>query len=167
MAVSTIGVGKEKDFFLQGYGEMLRRIKPEVIICYGAAFPEMQGKVIEVSYAESNRLSGHKKFWTVPADKNSILVEPAEPQIRSGALYIIKAGGTILTGYGSGGGRVPMGRRRGKMPGDHERQNKQTEEVARQLGLSKDQQRELHVLIHNQGMGFREILEFAQQWFGK
>lgn len=53
------------------------------------------------------------------------------------------------------------------MSGDHERQNKQTEEVARQLGLSKGQQRELHDLVHNQGMGFQEILEFAQQWFKK
>lgn len=85
----------------------------------------------------------------------------------SGGLHIVKTGGTILTGYGGGGGRVPMGRRRGKMSGDHERQNKQTEEVARQLGLSKGQQRELHDLVHNQGMGFQEILEFAQQWFKK
>lgn len=167
VAVSTIGVGKEKDFFLQGYGEMLRRIKPEAIICYGAAFPEMQGKVIEVSYAESNRLSGHKKFWTVPADKNLILVKPAQPRIRSGGFYIIKTGGMILTGYGGGGRRVPMGRRKGKMPGDHERQNKQFEKVVTKLRLSQKQAEELHHEITGAGMGYHEMLEFAQQWFGK
>lgn len=165
VAVSTIGVRKEKDFFLQGYGEMLHRIKPEAVICYGAAFPEMKGKVIEVSYAESNRLSGHKKFWTFPADKHSILVDPAEPQTQSGCLYIVKTGGTILTGYGGGGGRVPMGRRRGNMPGDHRRQNKQFDDVVRKLGLNREQAQELHREIGGEGMGYQEMLEFAMQWF--
>ena len=68
VAISTVGVRREKDFFLQGYSEMLRRLKPKAVICYGAAFPEMQGKIIEVDYAESNHLSQYKKYWTVSCD---------------------------------------------------------------------------------------------------
>ena len=47
------------------------------------------------------------------------------------------------------------------------RQNKQSEEVARQLGLTKDQQQELHRLIGGGGMGFQEVLQFAREWFKK
>lgn len=53
------------------------------------------------------------------------------------------------------------------MPGDHERQNKQADDVVRDLGLNKDQAQELHRLIGGEGMGYQEILKFARQWFGK
>lgn len=168
VAVSTVGVRKEKDFFLQGYGEMLRRIKPKAILCYGAIFPEMQGNVIEVSYADSNHLNAHKKFWTTSlhsAFKQEVQAVQTTPRLAAGSLYVVKFGGLILSGYG--GGRVPMGRRRGNMPGDHERQNKQSDDVVRDLGLNKDQAQELHRLIGGEGMGYQEILEFARQWFGK
>lgn len=160
VAVSTVGVRKEKDFFLQGYTEMLRRLKPKAIICYGAVFPEMDGKIIEVDYAESNHLGEHKKFWTVPSDAFSI------PSSGNG-IRIVKAG-TVICGYGSGGGgRTSMGRSRGKTPRNNQKQNGQTDAVAQKLGLTKDQQRELHDLVHGQGWGYQEILEFARQWFQK
>lgn len=54
VAVSTLGVRTEKDLFMQGYGEMIRRLKPSKIICYGKPFPEMKGNIIEVDYAETN-----------------------------------------------------------------------------------------------------------------
>ena len=54
VAVSTLGVRKEKDLFMQGYNEMLRRLKPSQIICYGKSFEEMKGNVIEVDYAKTN-----------------------------------------------------------------------------------------------------------------
>lgn len=40
----------QKEFFLKGYNEMLRRIEPEKIICYNKQFPEMQGNIIFVDY---------------------------------------------------------------------------------------------------------------------
>lgn len=56
VAVSTLGVRKEKSLFMQGYNEMIRKIKPEAIICYGQPFEEMKGKIIPVDYAETNNL---------------------------------------------------------------------------------------------------------------
>lgn len=35
----------QKDFFMKGYQEMLRRIEPERIICYNKPFPEMEGEM--------------------------------------------------------------------------------------------------------------------------
>ncbi len=40
-----------------GYNEMLSRIKPSKIICYGKPFDEMKGDIIEVDYGETNNLS--------------------------------------------------------------------------------------------------------------
>ncbi|MGN0535584.1 MAG: DUF4417 domain-containing protein [Eubacterium sp.] len=57
VAVSTLGVKKEKSHFMLGYNEMLSRIKPSKIICYGKPFDEMKGDIIEVDYAETNNLS--------------------------------------------------------------------------------------------------------------
>lgn len=57
VAVSTIGIKKEKSHFMLGYNEMLSRIKPEKIIFYGKPFDEMKGDIIEVDYSETNNLS--------------------------------------------------------------------------------------------------------------
>ena len=48
VAVSTVGMRTEKLLFMAGYKEMLRRIKPKAIICYGEPFEEMEGKLIVV-----------------------------------------------------------------------------------------------------------------------
>ncbi len=56
VAVSTLGVRKERSLFMQGYNEMIRKIEPEAIICYGKPFEEMTGNVILIDYAETNRL---------------------------------------------------------------------------------------------------------------
>lgn len=39
-----------------GYNEMLCRIKPSKIICYGKPFEEMKGDIIKVDYAKTNNL---------------------------------------------------------------------------------------------------------------
>jgi len=56
VAVSTIGVKKQKSHFMLGYNEMLSRIKPSKIICYGKPFDEMKGDIIKVDYAKTNNL---------------------------------------------------------------------------------------------------------------
>lgn len=56
VAVSTYMVSEhgnhkdQKEFFLKGYNEMLRRIEPELIICYNTPFPEMEGNILFVDY---------------------------------------------------------------------------------------------------------------------
>lgn len=54
VAVSTIGVRNEKELFMSGYKELLRRIEPTNIICYGKPFDEMEGNIIYISYGETN-----------------------------------------------------------------------------------------------------------------
>ncbi len=44
----------QKEWFMAGYNEMLRRIEPEKIICYNRPFPEMQGDIIFVDYERSS-----------------------------------------------------------------------------------------------------------------
>ena len=56
VAVSTIGVKKQKSHFMLGYNEMLSRIKPSKIICCGKPFEEMKGDIIKVDYAKTNNL---------------------------------------------------------------------------------------------------------------
>lgn len=57
VAVSTLGVRKEKSLFMQGYNEMIRKVKPKAIICYGEPFEEMQGRIIHIDYAKTNNLN--------------------------------------------------------------------------------------------------------------
>lgn len=60
VAVSTYMVSEhghhadQKDFFMKGYREMLRRIEPERIICYNEPFPEMEGNIVYVNYELSS-----------------------------------------------------------------------------------------------------------------
>lgn len=60
VAVSTYMVSEhghhadQKDFFMKGYRELLRRIEPERIICYNEPFPEMEGNIVYVNYELSS-----------------------------------------------------------------------------------------------------------------
>ena len=47
---------------MAGYKDMLRRINPKAIICYGEPFEEMDGKLIVIDYAKTNNLSQEKAF---------------------------------------------------------------------------------------------------------
>lgn len=62
VAISTVGMRTERRLFVAGYKEMLRRIHPKAIICYGEPFNEMEGNLIVVDYAETNNLSPEKSF---------------------------------------------------------------------------------------------------------
>ena len=107
VALSTLGVKKEKDFFLQGYNEMLRRIEPKAIICYCDPFPAMKGHVIKVDYSKTNNLPHKKTFYgfvdnsCYKARSTQLLEEPKEVN----GHYVIKTGGYVITsGFGGGGG---------------------------------------------------------------
>ena len=55
VAVGMIGCKGNKTGFMRGYNEMLNRIQPDKIICYGTPFPEMQGDIIVVNYNNYKR----------------------------------------------------------------------------------------------------------------
>jgi len=63
--------------------------------------------------------------------------------------------------------REKVGNQKGNAPRDNQKQNEQTDKVAKELGLTKQQQQELHREIGNQGLGYKEILERAKELFGK
>ena len=90
VAVSTVGVRKEKTLFMQGYEEMLKRLQPERIICYGEPFQEMEGNIVTVDYEETNHLSK----WAA-----CICGEEALPQNHS---IVIKRYGYVLAEKGMG-----------------------------------------------------------------
>ena len=54
MASAHDGRKDQKDLFMPGYNEMLRRIQPERIICYNTPFEEMQGNIVYVDYERSS-----------------------------------------------------------------------------------------------------------------
>ncbi|MBR3817447.1 MAG: DUF4417 domain-containing protein [Clostridia bacterium] len=62
VAVSTYMVSEhgnhsdQKEFFMKGYNEMLKRIEPELIICYHEPFPEMTGNILYINYELSSWL---------------------------------------------------------------------------------------------------------------
>ncbi len=58
VAISTIGCKNFKSLFLGGYYEMIKRIKPENIICFGSPFTEISSEVIHIPYLET---TGRKK----------------------------------------------------------------------------------------------------------
>ncbi len=57
VAVGTIGCKRSKLSFMRGYNEMLKRIKPSAIICFGSLFAEMQGNIISIDYNSSRRVN--------------------------------------------------------------------------------------------------------------
>ena len=46
VAIGMVGCKRSKNEFLEGYNEMIRRIEPSAIICYGTPFSEMKGNII-------------------------------------------------------------------------------------------------------------------------
>lgn len=56
VAVGMIGCKQAKFQFMRGYNEMLKKIQPSKIICFGATFPEMQGNIIAVDYMASRKV---------------------------------------------------------------------------------------------------------------
>lgn len=56
IAIGMIGCKRNKNDFLKGYYQMLCRIEPEAIICFGNPFDEMDGNIIVVDYLNSRKV---------------------------------------------------------------------------------------------------------------
>lgn len=56
VAVGMIGCKHSKQEFMLGYNEMLNRIDPEAVICFGKPFDEMEGNIIIVDYSASRKV---------------------------------------------------------------------------------------------------------------
>ncbi|MGI5985709.1 MAG: DUF4417 domain-containing protein [Clostridiales bacterium] len=91
----------QKQWFLAGYNEMLRRIEPGKIVCYNTPFPEMQGDIVHVDYELSSwkYMSYNKKSIDENLDVFKIGGTP-KPQYDTIApfLDISKGGGSAYGG---------------------------------------------------------------------
>ena len=56
VAIGMVGCKKAKFQFLRGYNEMLKRIQPSKVICFGTPFPQMQGNIITIDYMASQKV---------------------------------------------------------------------------------------------------------------
>lgn len=56
VAVGMIGCKNNRFNFMNGYNEMLKRIEPEKVICFGKPFDEMKGNIITVDYLKSRKV---------------------------------------------------------------------------------------------------------------
>jgi hypothetical protein len=55
VALSTLGVLNDEKIFMEGYNEMVNRIKPSSVVCYGKIFSDMSKKtnIVSVDYLET------------------------------------------------------------------------------------------------------------------
>ena len=85
----------QKEWFMAGYHEMLRRIEPEKIICYNTPFPEMQGDIVFVDYERSS--------WKYMSCERAIQAEDLEAfKMRSGFEHICDTVNPYQIGKGGG-----------------------------------------------------------------
>lgn len=135
VAVSTLGVRRQKDLFMQGYEEMVKRLEPETIICYSTPFEEMKGNIIAVDYQKTNNLTAQKKeLETIALQKwtsGYVTKNIQEPQTKqSNEKYF---GGYIVTlGMGSAFFGNREGRKRSFVKIDS---NKKANKIAKELGF--------------------------------
>lgn len=60
VAVATYACRSERTVFMRGYDEMLERLSPRTVICYGRPFPMMRGDVVEVEVSHPRKF--HRAF---------------------------------------------------------------------------------------------------------
>lgn len=82
VAVSTYMVSEhgnhsdQKEFFMRGYNEMLKRIEPKLIICYHEPFPEMAGNILYINYELSSWLHyGDNECKTANSDLDTSIIK--------------------------------------------------------------------------------------------
>ena len=90
----------QKEWFLAGYNEMLRRIEPETILCYNTPFPEMQGNIVPVDYERSSWRYMHDGPGSQGGNLDPFKLSGAADACRDPiAPYLIgKGGGSVFGG---------------------------------------------------------------------
>ena len=98
----------QKEWFMAGYDEMLRRIEPKKIICYNTPFPEMTGDIVAVDYDLSSWRYMNQKQITTTFDCYKI-----------GSTFSQKCGTLEPYMIGKGGGSVYGGEWKPSKPEDY------------------------------------------------
>ena len=186
VAVSTYMVSEhdnrqdQKEFFLKGYNEMLRRIEPEKIICYNTPFPEMQGDIVFVDYELSSwRYMGDDPY--TPSIYAKYIC--GEAPLPAGGNLIIKSGyvvsendeyynNIIQTGMGSayGGKWFPKkeeDKRLWGKPGEIKRVTIYGYRVDVKIGEDGRAVKERHYTDHDQSWAHTNPHDHIIRWDGK
>ena len=66
VAVATYACHKNRAGFMRGYREMMARIRPDAVICYGEPFPEMTGQIVAVR--AKNPRESHRELTARPTN---------------------------------------------------------------------------------------------------
>lgn len=144
----------QKEWFMAGYNEMLRRIEPEKIICYNTPFPEMQGNLVYVDYERSSwrYMSYERSFHKDDLDAFKIggatqlnydIIEP----------YLIgKGGGSAYGGKWRPNPNKPQDQRYWGKPGEIKTTIMRNGEIFRtKIGSDGRAEIERHETDHNRG----------------
>ncbi len=65
VAISTIGVAKNREWFLKGFNEMIKRINPSLILVRGKKIEGMFGKFIFIDFCETFEVSSNYEQLTL------------------------------------------------------------------------------------------------------
>lgn len=130
------------------------------------------GKIFSFVAGVKNIVTGAKQIatsggLTLATNTGTVISSTAESageiaSIADGARIVLSS--TRGSGDGSSGG---FDKQRKGTPGNNQAQNKQFNDVVKELKLNKSQQRELHDAITGQGYTYQELLEEAKSMFDK
>ena len=91
----------QKEFFMKGYNEMLKRLEPETIICYHYPFEEMCGNILFVDYDLSSWQHYEDDEAELPyTQSEKYLLGIEKPYADSN--IIVKSNGYIISEKGNG-----------------------------------------------------------------
>ena len=88
VAVTTYACRQNRAGFLRGYEEMLKRLVPTAVLCYGDPFPEMRGPVVSVPILHPRQFHREKVKNTgadVPSWVQNLNIQRAQHAEKSGA----------------------------------------------------------------------------------
>ena len=74
VAISTVGIIKNKELFLKGFNEMVKRVKPSLILVRGKPIEGMSGKFVFIDFCETFEIaSKYEQLTLFQLDKIQIL----------------------------------------------------------------------------------------------
>ena len=161
MAVSTYMASEhdhrkdQKEWFMAGYNEMLRRIEPEKIICYNTPFPQMQGDIVHVDYERSSwRYMDYDRKAISHKDLDCYKIGGANHTFcdTMGAYMIGKGGGSAYGGKWRPNPNKPQDQRYLGNPGEIKRTIMNNGDVYKtKMGPDGRAEMERHETNHNRG----------------
>lgn len=69
VAISTIGIGNETDFFLRGFNEMNRRLEPSLVLVRGKPIEGMYGKLLYIGFEETFNIPESRQLKLFDLDR--------------------------------------------------------------------------------------------------